>query len=141
MATIEYVKFSFNKPELISAEEFEVLKSVNGINDFVKRQAVVKMRIAFLLELFGLLISGILILIGHIIDISDGPESLSLIFIVPGFFILLFLFLRLMKSVPSYLTYRYEHYSYYKNLKKKFDKSESYDDFLVQYGKSNKHKY
>jgi hypothetical protein len=124
MATIQYTKYRFNRPPLISSDDYETLKeilterpeySINPPSSFVE---------TFKGELIFLGIGAV----GFLIASLDLAEWLNWVGGIPAFFAFFSLF-SFVPSMLSYVGFVSDKSSYYDKLKRDIINSKNYTEF------------
>lgn len=124
MATIQYTTYRFNRPSLISSDDYETLKeilterpeyNINPPSSFVE---------TFKGELLFLGIGAV----GFLIASLDLAEWLNWVGGIPAFFAFFSLF-SFVPSMLSYLGFISDKSSYYSELKRDIIKSNNYNEF------------
>jgi hypothetical protein len=124
MATIQYKTYRFNRPQLISIDDYEILKeilterpeyNINPPSSFIE---------TFKGELIFLSIG----VVGFLIASLDLEEWLNWVGGIPAFFAFFSLF-SFVPSMLSYLDFISDKSSYYGKLKRDIIKSNNYAEF------------
>ena len=125
MATIQYVTYRFNRPPLISRDDYETLKEI-----LTERPDYnIKPPSSFVETFKGELILLGIGAVGLLIASLDLAEWLNLVGGIPSF-IAFFLLFSFVPTMLSYLGFISNKSSYYSKLKRNVIKSKYYAEFI-----------
>lgn len=126
MATIEYTKYRFNKPFILSKWDYETMKELFKTNLSHNINPPSNFLESFKIEL---IIIGIGI-IGFFIAILDIAEWLNWVGGIPAF-VAFFSLYSFIPSLFSFLGFLSDKAFYYSKLKRDIKKSNNYNEFLI----------
>jgi hypothetical protein len=124
MATIQYTTYKFNKPPIISSDDYETLKEILTLKPEYNLNPPSSFIETFKVELIFLGVGAI----GFLIASLDLAEWLNWVGGIPAFLA----FGSLFSSVPSmfsYLGFLSDKSNYYNKLKRDITKSSNYTEF------------
>ena len=125
MATIQYTKYSFNKPPDLTERDYKTLKEL--LNDNSKLNINPK---SSFIETFKveLIVFGIGIICGFIAFL-DIAEWINWIFGIPAFLAVGGFIFSILPSIITYIDFVFDKSRYYYKLKRDIIKSKTYIDF------------
>lgn len=125
---IQYTKFEFKRPIILSESEYNTLKTLLSQNSKYKLNLKSNFIVAFKFYLYFLGVAAIGILITFL-DIAEWLNFIAAIPLFIAFYLFLFSFL---PSIVSYFEFLEDKSYYYSKLKKVIINSRDYSDYLLK---------